>query len=190
MKTVLICGSPRNNGNTKQLLEVAQTTLNDEGIQTELVLLGEKTVKPCISCGTCKRTKDMTCAIKDDDFHEIFEKIIEADGLVVGSPVYFGSATSQTISLLHRVGYIARNNGNPLCGKIGAPIVVARRAGHNFTYAQLVLFYTINDMTVAGSSYWNVALGRNPGEVLDDEEGVETIKRCMKNIASLLKCRG
>jgi len=189
MKAILICGSPRKNGNTQQILKVAEDALKEEGVDTELVLLSGATVKPCTACMTCKRTVDMTCAIKDDDFHEIFGKMVKADALIIGSPVYFGSATSQTTSLLHRAGYVARNNNNPLSGKIGAPVVVARRASKTFTYAQLALFYTINDMSVVGSSYWNVAIGRNPGEVIDDEEGVQTVKKCMKNIAELLKCK-
>ena len=190
MKAVLVCGSPRKNGNTQKLLEIAQEALNGKGIKTELILLGGKTVKPCIACEICKKNRDRACAVKDDDFNEIFDKIVEADGFVIGSPVYFGSATSQTTSLLHRAGYVSRANGNLLSGKTGAPVVVARRAGHNFTYAQLALFYIINDMTVVGSSYWNVAFGRQPGEVLDDEEGVETVQRCMKNMADLLQRRG
>ncbi|MBN2324361.1 MAG: flavodoxin family protein [Spirochaetes bacterium] len=189
MKAVLVCGSPRKNGNTQKILEIAQETLLMEGIDTELVLLSDATVHPCIGCLTCKKTRDMSCAIKEDDFHEIFGKMLNADAIVVGTPVYFGCATSQTTSLLHRAGYVARNNGNPLSGKIGAPVVVARRAGQNFTYAQLVFFYTISDMTVVGSSYWNVAFGKNPGEVLCDEEAVQTVKKCMKNIAALLQCR-
>jgi len=189
MKAILVCGSPRIHGNTQKILEIAEETLKKEKIDTELVLLSGATVKPCTGCLTCKRTRDMTCAIKDDDFHEIFGKMVKADALIVGSPVYFGSATSQTTSLLHRAGYVARNNNNPFSGKIGAPVVVARRAGHNFTYAQLVFFYTISGMTVVGSTYWNVAFGKNPGEVLDDEEGVQTVKKCMENTAALLKCR-
>jgi multimeric flavodoxin WrbA len=189
VKAILICGSPRKGGNTQKILEIAEETLMKEGIDTEIVLLSGATVKPCIGCLTCKKTRDISCAIKDDDFHEIFGKMLKADALIVGSPVYFGCATSQTTSLLHRAGYVARNNNNPLSGKVGAPVVVARRAGQNFTYAQLALFYTINDMTVVGSSYWNVAFGKNPGEVLDDEEAIRTVTKCMKNIAVLLECR-
>ena len=187
MKALLICGSPRKGGNTQTILETAEETLVSEGIDTELVLLSGKTVKPCTACMTCKQTRDMTCVMKDDDFHGIFAALLEADALVVGSPVYFGCATSQITSFLHRAGYLARINDNALSGKIGAPVVVARRAGQNFTYAQLAFFYTINEMTIVGSSYWNVLFGRKPREVLDDEEGVEAVRRCMKNIASCLK---
>ncbi|UCB45129.1 MAG: flavodoxin family protein [Spirochaetota bacterium] len=186
MKAVLVCGSPRLNGNTQKLLELAEEVLQENNIDTELILLHGKDIKPCIACNRCRETKDRMCSIKDDDFHTVFNKILEADALVIGSPVYFGSATSQTTCLLHRTGYVSRGNGRLLSGKVGAPIVVARRAGHNFTYAQLVLFLTMNDMTVAGSTYWNIAFGKNPGEVMDDEEGVETIRRCAQNISMLL----
>jgi multimeric flavodoxin WrbA len=185
-KVVAICGSPRLNGNTQMLLETACSILNARGIKTELVLLANHNVKPCIGCAKCKELKNKTCAIKDDDFHIILQKMIEADGIIVGSPVYFGSATSQTTSLLHRAGYVSRNNGNIFKGKIGAPIVVGRRAGHNFTYAQLLFFFTVNDMIVPGSSYWNIAFGRQKGDVKGDEEGMETIKNFAVNMANLL----
>ncbi len=183
---VAICGSPRLNGNTQILLETACSTLNSRGINTELILLSEHNVKPCIACEKCKELKDRTCAIKDDDFHPILRKMIEADGIIIGSPVYFGCATSQTTSLLHRAGYVSRNNGNLLKGKVGAPVVVARRAGHNFTFAQLLFFFIVNGMIVPGSTYWNIAFGRKKGEVRGDEEGMETIKNFAVNLATLL----
>ncbi len=186
MKAIAVCGSPRVNGNTQMILETACDVLKEQGVETELILLYNKLIKPCIACGKCKELKDRTCSMKDDDFHPVLEKIIEADALIVGSPVYFGSATSQTTSLLHRAGYVARANDNFLRGKIGGPVVVARRAGQNFTYAQLLFFFTINEMVIPGSTYWNIAFGRNKGEVMDDEEGIETVKTFAKNIADLL----
>jgi len=187
MKAVAICGSPRMNGNTQRLLEIACATLQERKVETELVLLSGKKVKPCIACNRCKETRDLACSIKDDDFHPIFSKIVEADALIVGSPVYFGCATSQTTSLLHRAGYVARANDNVLSGKIGGPIVVARRAGQNFTYTQLLLFFLINDMIVPGSTYWSIAFGREKGEVEKDREGVETIRHFARNVSDLLQ---
>ena len=186
MKAVVVCGSPRVKGNTQMILETACDVLKEKGVDTELVLLHNKLIKPCIACERCKQLKDRTCSIKDDDFHPVLEKIIEADAFIIGSPVYFGCATSQITSLLHRAGYVARQNNNFLKGKVGGPIVVARRAGHNFTYAQLVFFFTINDMIVPGSTYWNIAFGRKKGEVLDDEEGMDTIRTFAENVAGLL----
>lgn len=186
MKAVAICGSPRLKGNTQILLEILCEHLKQRGIDSELILLHDKVVKPCIACEKCKELKNRTCSIKDDDFHPILGKIIEADAFIVGSPVYFGCATSQTTSLLHRAGYVSRNNDFFLRGKIGAPVVVARRAGQNFTFAQLLFFFIINDMIVPGSTYWNIAFGRKKGEVLNDEEGIKTIKNFSQNVADLL----
>ena len=99
MKAIAVCGSPRVNGNTQMILETACDVLKEQGVETELILLYNKLINPCIACGKCKELKDRTCSMKDDDFHPVLEKIIEADALIVGSPVYFGSATSQTFFL-------------------------------------------------------------------------------------------
>jgi multimeric flavodoxin WrbA len=125
---------------------------------------------------------DKTCSIKDDDFHEIFSDMIEAGIIIVGSPVYFGSATPQLMALLDRAGHVSHRNNHLLSRKVGGPIVVARRAGQNFTYAQLLYWYTINDMIVVGSSYWNIAFGHAPRDVLNDEEGLTTIDRFAENL--------
>ncbi len=186
-KILAVCGSPRENGNTQMLLERICNRLKEKGMETELILLVKNTVKPCTACEICKQKKDGTCSIKDDDFHPIFKKMIEADALIVGSPVYFGSATSQTTALLHRAGYVSRANGNFFEGKIGGAVVVARRAGQNFTYAQLNYFFTINDMIVPGSTYWNIAFGRKKGDVMGDEEGLKTVDRFADNVAGLLE---
>ncbi|MCE5324239.1 flavodoxin family protein [bacterium] len=185
MKAIAICGSPRKDGNTQILLSRCLARLERDGIDIELIPLRGKTIKPCIACGMCGQRKDGTCSIKDDDFHEIFGAMKEADIIIVGSPVYFGSATPQTMALLDRAGYVSRSNGNYFSRKIGGPIAVARRAGQNFTYAQLMYWFTINDMIVPGSSYWNIAIGRAPGEVEDDEEGLSTIDRFAENLSWL-----
>ena len=187
MKALVVCGSPRFEGNTQKILEILCSSLREKGVEAELVLLCDKEIKPCTGCTKCKDLMDRTCVIKDDDFHAILEKIIESDAFIVGSPVYFGSATSQTTSLLHRVGYVSRTNDDFLAGKIGAPVVVARRAGANFAYAQLMFFYTINVMILVGSSYWNVAFGKKKGEVLSDREGIETVTHFAENVAHILK---
>lgn len=186
MKALVVCGSPRPGGNTEQLLRVVCESLEEKNVEAELMLLHNKLIKPCVACERCKELKDRTCSIKDDDFNSILEKIIESEAFIIGSPVYFGSATSQTTSLLHRAGYVARANDKFLTGKIGAPVVVARRAGQNFTYAQLSFFFTINDMIVPGSTYWNVAFGRKKGEVMNDEEGLNAVKHFAENVAYLL----
>ncbi len=186
MKAIAVCASPRAGGNTEILLRRCLDGLEKHGIDTELVALRDKTIKGCKACGWCKESKNDTCVIKDDDMHPIYEKMKAADIIVVGSPVYFGSAVPELMMLLDRVGYVCRSGGgNRLSRKIGGPIVVARRAGHNFTYAQLLYWFLINDMVVPGSSYWNIAFGRTPGEVANDEEGLETVDRFADNLAWL-----
>jgi len=187
MKAIAICGSPREAGNTETLLTTCLDVLQSEGIDVQLIPLRDKTVKPCIACTTCYKTKDKTCAIKDDDFHEIFEVMQQADIIVVGSPVYFGSATSQLIALLDRAGYVSRANGDLFSRKIGGPITVARRAGQNFTYAQLLYWFMINEMIVPGSTYWNVGIGKAPGDVRNDTEAIETVQRFAENLAWVAK---
>jgi multimeric flavodoxin WrbA len=184
-----ICGSPRKNGNTQELLEAFCDKVRGQGVGAELVLLSGLKIEPCIACVRCKETKDGSCAQKNDDFQAVFDKMKDADAIVVGSPVYFGCATSQTTSLLHRAGYVAKANGGLFTGKIGGSVVVARRAGQNFTFAQLNFFFGISDMVVPGSTYWNIAFGRNKGEVMNDKEGVETVLHFAENIARMVKQR-
>jgi multimeric flavodoxin WrbA len=127
---------------------------------------------------------DRTCRIQDD-FQPLFEAMLAADIIIVGSPTYFGSAAPELMALLDRAGYVSRSNGNLLSRKLGGPIAVARRAGHNFTYAQLLMWFMINDMVVPGSTYWNVALGLDPGSVRDDREALATVDRFADNLAWL-----
>ena len=185
MKVIGISGSPRRGGNTEIAVNLTLKEIAKEGIDTEFISLSDKRIEPCTACMGCRQRPQ--CSIEDDDFAPIFETIIEADGLIVGTPVYFGSATPQTMALLGRVGYVSRNNGNLLRKKVGGPIVVARRAGQNFTYAQLLYFYMINEMIVIGSTYWNIAFGRGPGEIEEDQEGIETVVNFGRNLAWLLK---
>jgi len=188
ISAIAICGSPRVKGNTEILLGKCLEKLEAEGISGELVRLADKTVKPCAACARCAKQKDNTCAVKDDDFHGIFAKMQEAHIIIVGSPVYFGSAAPNLMALLDRAGYVSRANGGVMFSrKIGGPVAVARRAGQNFTYAQLCYWFMINDMIVPGSSYWNVAFGMHPGQVNDDTEGLETIARFAENLAWLAK---
>ncbi|HRU06267.1 MAG TPA: flavodoxin family protein [Candidatus Brocadiia bacterium] len=185
MKALAICGSPRPSGNTEALLRRCLDSLQKTGIETELVPLAGKRIRTCIACGRCGQTQDKTCALKDDDFHPIFNKMLQAGVLIVGSPVYFGSATPETMALLDRAGYVSRANGGLFARKIGGPVTVARRAGQNFTFAQLLFWFTINDMIVPGSTYWNIAVGREPGAALQDAEALKTLDRFAENIAWL-----
>ena len=188
MHAIVVCASPRKGGNTELLVRRCLDGLEQRGITGKLVTLRDKTIRPCTACGTCAKRKDRTCATKDDDFHPVFEKLLAADIIVVGSPVYFGSATPELMALLDRAGSVSRQCGNLLSRKLGGPIAVARRAGHNFTYAQLLFWYMINDMVVPGSSYWNVALAGPAGAVSNDSEALATIDRFAENLAWLAGC--
>jgi len=183
MKIVGIVGSPRLGGNTDTLTRIALEEIRKEGLETELISLAGKNVEPCDACGTCRTTGK--CHIKDD-FEAIYAKMNEADGIVLATPVYFGAATPQMTSLISRC-YAYRGAKRPFEDKVGGPIVVARRAGHNFTFAQLMFFFMISGMIVPGSTYWNIAFGREKGEVIKDEEGVRTIKHFGRKLAWLAK---
>ena len=185
MHAVAISGSPRKSGNTETLLQRCLDGLRAKGITGDLISLRDKTVKGCRACAMCSRNRDKQCNTKDDDFHPIFAAMQKADIIVVGSPVYFGSATPEMMALLDRAGYVSRANGHLFSRKLGGPIAVARRAGHNFTYAQLMFWFTINDMIVPGSTYWNVGLAAQPGKIAEDEECLRTIDRFAENLAWL-----
>jgi multimeric flavodoxin WrbA len=187
MKVLGISGSPRAAGNTEFLIQTALGVLTENGLETEFLSLAERPVKPCIACGGCFKSETPRCVIDDPAFDGVVKKFTEADGILIGSPVYFGSATPQIMSLLDRVGYIARRHPAILRRKVGAAVVVGRRAGQNFTFAQLNYCFLISEMIVPGSNYWNVAFGRQKGEVQNDEEGVQTVKTLAKNMAWLMK---
>jgi len=185
MHAVAISGSPRKNGNTETLLRHCLTGLARHGVTGELISLRDKTIKGCRACENCRKNKDKRCATRDDDFHPVFEAMLGADIIVVGSPVYFGSATPELMALLDRAGYVSKVNGELFSRKLGGPVAVARRAGHNFTYAQLLFWFMINDMIVPGASYWNVGLARKVGEIDDDKEALATVDRFAENLAWL-----
>jgi len=181
MKVVAIVGSGRRGGNTEMLTRVALEEIQKEGLETELLSLADKKIEGCDGCRSCSETGK--CHIKDD-FESVFAKMKEADGIILATPVYYGAATPQMTSLISR--FFSKRN-KPLKNKVGGPIVVARRAGHNFTLAQLMFFFMISEMIVPGASYWNVAFGRSKGDVLKDEEGVGTIRNFGQKVAWLLK---
>jgi multimeric flavodoxin WrbA len=184
MKVIGIVGSPRKNGNTELLTKHTLKAISEEGLDTELIRLAGLEIRPCTACMACK--KQEACSIEDDLF-PIYLKMREADGIILASPVYYGSATALIKALMERVGYIARWNGEPFHGKVGGPLVVARRSGKNFTIAQLTLWFQILGFFIPGSTYWNVAVGRGKGEVEQDEEGLETVWNFGKNVAFLIK---
>jgi len=188
MNVVAFNGSGRKDGNTYLLLKTVLEELKREGIETELVQMAERNpIQGCIGCYKCMERKNMKCAIEADPFNEYFEKISAADGIILGSPVYFSDVTAGMKALIERSGLVGRANGNVLRRKVGAGVVAVRRAGSNHALASLNYLFLISEMIIPGSTYWNLALGRNPGDVLEDAEGIQTMRNLGKNMAWLLK---
>ena len=184
MKAIGIVGSPRKGGNTEILTKHTLTAIEEEGLDTEIIRLADLDIRPCNACMVCKTEE--SCPI-DDDLFPIYIKMKAAEAIILASPVYFGSATATIKALMDRAGYIALNNGRLFGGKVGGPLVIARRAGHNFTFAQLMYWFHIGGFFMPGSTYWNIAFGREKGEVTNDEEGLTTAWNFGKNIALLVK---
>jgi multimeric flavodoxin WrbA len=187
MKVVGINGSPRKKGNTAILINHVMKELEQEGIETELVQLGGRKIRGCLSCYKCFANKDERCSNDKDVLNEILVKMIEADGIILGSPTYFSSMTSEMKSLIDRCGLVSTANGGLFIHKVGASLAVARRAGAVTTFDALNHFFLYNQMFVPGSRYWNVAIGLAPGDVEKDEEGIEIMKTLGKNMAWLMK---
>lgn len=182
MKAVGIAGSPRKNGNTEIIVDYCLKAMAGEGLETETISLAGLDITGCKNCGYCYEHPG-ECAIKDD-LQPVREKMEAADGIIIGSPVYFGSASALVKGLLERIGFSGRGS---MAGKVGGPIVVARRAGKNFTFVELLHWFHIMQIINPGSTYWNVAIGREPGEVRDDEEGMLTAWNFGKNVANIVK---
>lgn len=186
-KVVAFNGSPRAKGNTSILIQEVFNVLNQSGIETELIQLGNKPVHGCTACGKCRDAQDRKCHIKNDLLNTCIDKMVEADGIILGSPVYFADITSEMKALVDVAGYVTRGNGHLLARKVGAGVVVQRRAGDLHALNSMNNFFLINQMIIPGSSYWNVAMGREPGDVLNDTEGINTMRKLGENMAWLLK---
>lgn len=187
MKVVGFNGSARKDGNTAILIRRVFAELEAEGIETELVQLAGRTIRGCIACGRCYKNKDRRCAVTDDVANECIEKMIDADGIILGSPTYFSDLTTEMKALIDRAGYVARANSDMLRRKVGAGVVAVRRAGCIHTLDSINHFFLIGQMIVPGSSYWNVGIGRAKGDVEQDEEGLATMRTLGQNMAWLLK---
>lgn len=185
MKVISIVGSPRKNGNTELLTAHSLKAISEEGIDTELIRLAGLDIRPCTACMACEKAE--LCSIKDDLF-PIYLKMKQADGIILSAPIYVGSVCGLMKCFSERTGYIARKNGKIFAGKVGEPLVVARRAGQNFGLSELNFWFLLQGMIVPGSTtYWNMAFGREKGDVLKDEEGMNTAWNFGKAIASTLK---
>ena len=182
MKVLLINGSPNEHGCTYTALSEVAKTLEAEGLETEIVHIGKKPISGCVACGYCKKAGK--CAF-DDIVNEIAPKLEAADGVVIGSPVYFANANGSLICMLDRLFY---SNGSDKRMKVGASVVSARRGGLSATFDELNKYFTISGMPVASSQYWNSVHGRDEGEAAADEEGMQTMRTLARNMAWILQC--
>jgi multimeric flavodoxin WrbA len=161
--------------------------LEKEGIETELVEMSGCKIHSCLACRTCSTKKDGRCSQKDDIGNEYLEKMFAADGILLGSPTYVAGVSPEITSLMDRACMVAGSNGGLMRRKVGASVVAVRRAGSVNAFDALNHFFFITQMIVPGSSYWNIAIGRDPGDVENDAEGIQTMKTLGKNMAWLLK---
>ena len=188
MKVIAFNGSPRKKGNTAMLVNSVFDELKKEGIETEFLQLGGKDIKGCLGCMKCFEVQDNTCVTrKDDILNEYFQKMIRADGIIIGSPTYFSNVSSEVKALIDRAGLVSIANGHLLKRKVGAAVVAVRRAGATDVFDAINKFFFINQVIVPGSIYWNMGFGFNQEEVKDDEEGMNTMKILGENMAWLLK---
>jgi multimeric flavodoxin WrbA len=187
MKVTAFNGSPRETGNTSILINHVFKALQNEGIETELVQIGGQLVHGCIACYQCFERKDRRCALNDDCTNSCIEKMLESDGIIIGSPTYFAALTPETKALIDRCGMVSRANGDLLKRKAGAAVVAERRAGAINVFDTINYFFSIGQMIIPGSNYWNVGVGRNIGDVEQDEEGLNTMRVLGENMAWLMK---
>jgi len=187
MKVIAFNGSARKDGNTAILIGHVLQELEKEGFTTELVQLAGSRIHGCIACMKCFENKDQRCSVKDDIANDCIEKMLAADGIILGSPTYFANVSTEMKALIDRAGMVSRANGDMLARKVGAAVVAARRAGAIHVFNSINHFFFIGQMIVPGSSYWNIGMGRQKGEVEKDEEGIQTMKNLGRNMAWLLK---
>ncbi len=187
MKVIGFNGSPRKDGNTSILLNRVLDELQKEGIETEFFQLGGKKIRGCVACYKCLERKDRRCSVKTDILNDCIEKMLEADGILLGSPTYFANVSTEIKALIDRAGLVSKVNDDMLKRKVGAAVVAVRRAGSVTVFDAINHFFFINQFVVPGSCYWNMGFGLDKGEVKKDEEGFSIMKILGENMAWLLK---
>lgn len=187
MKVIAINGSPNKQGNTWHALSIIGNKLQEQGIEFEILHVGNKTISGCLACGKCRKTLDEKCSITTDIVNEYIQIMKSADGLIIASPVHYSGISGTMKSFLDRAFYVAGINGGLFRHKVGAAIVAVRRTGGSSTFDSLNHFLNYSEMLIATSNYWNVIHGRIPGEVIKDEEGVQIMEVLSNNMAWMLK---
>jgi multimeric flavodoxin WrbA len=186
MQVVAFNGSARKDGNTAILIRHVFRELEKQEIETEMVQLSGSRIHGCIACMKCFENKDQRCSVKNDIANSCIEKMMDADGIILGSPTYFANVSTEMKALIDRAGMVSRANSDMLARKVGAAVVAVRRAGAIHVFNSINHFFFIGQMIVPGSSYWNLGMGRQKGEVEKDDEGIKTMKDLGRNIAWLL----
>jgi multimeric flavodoxin WrbA len=187
MKVVAINGSPRKNGNTAFALNVVGNALQEEGIEFEIIDVGGKYIRGCLTCNKCAENKDGKCSITTDMLNDSLVKMKDADGIIISSPVYYSGIAGTMKCFLDRAFYVASVNGEWFRHKAGASVVAVRRTGGSMTFNALNHYLGISEMIIPSSNYWNVIHGTAPGEAANDEEGIQIMKMLGKNMAWILK---
>ena len=187
MKVIAFNGSARKDANTAILIKKVFNELKKENIETELIELSDKNINGCKACYQCFKNKNKKCANTTDDVNELIQKMIEAEGIILASPTYFANVSTEIKALIDRAGLVSIANNHMLKRKTGAAVVSVRRAGAIHVFNSINHFFFINQMCVPGSSYWNLGVGKNPGEVEKDEEGMRTMENLGKNMAWMMK---
>jgi len=187
MKVVAFNGSARKEGNTAMLIGIVFEELKKEGIATELVELAGKDMHGCIACYGCFGNQDQRCSVDKDYVNECIGKMLEADGIILGSPTYFSDVTAELKALIDRSGLVAKANADMFSRKVGAAVVAVRRGGSIHAFDTINHFFTISQMIIPGSNYWNMGIGLEKGDVDNDEEGKQTMRVLGQNMAWLLK---
>jgi multimeric flavodoxin WrbA len=187
IKVVAINGSARKGGNTAILLRTVMKELENEGIETELIELSGATIHGCLACRKCSSRKDHRCSQTGDMGNVLIEKMEQADGILLGSPTYVADLSPEIKALIDRACLVSKSNGGIFRRKVGAGVVAVRRAGAIHAFDALNHFFLISEMIVPGSSYWNIGIGREPGDVEKDEEGIQTMKTLGQYMAFLIK---
>lgn len=179
--------APRKKGNTYHALKLVTEELEKQGIETEIIHLGNKNIRSCMACNQCAKNQDEKCVINSDDVNEHIQKMKEADGIILGSPVHFSSIGASLKSFLDRAFYVTSMNNGMLRHKVGASVVAVRRSGGLPTFNELNNYLTYSEMLIPTSNYWNVIHGTKPGEVLEDAEGIQIMQVLGQNMAWVMK---
>lgn len=187
MKVIALNGSPKKDGNTGQALELVLKQLESENIETEVIQIGGKAIRGCIACNQCAKNRDEKCVLPDDGTNQAIQKLKDADGILIGSPVHYSALSSTLKDFLDRAFYVAGNNGNLFRHKVGASLAAVRRSGGLPTFNQMNNYLNYSEMIIPTSNYWNVIHGTRPGDIHQDAEGVQIMEVLGQNMAWIMK---